>query len=169
MKMTFTPGSVQSREDVARAVGRAVVADQHFEREAGVDRHDLREQPFDRRAFVVDRNENAEGLRAIEQSQVRVHVRSNARCVGFDWPCADCALDVRRWSRRVGVVDAPLFDRRAHEELARTGTTCLIAATFIWHGLRQVGHFSSRIMRRCACDVVAEVDRFRILVLRRCP
>ena len=39
--------------------------------------------------------------------------------------------------------------------LARTrnfayGTTCLMAATFIWHGLRQVGHFSSRIQSRCS-------------------
>ena len=31
------------------------------------------------------------------------------------------------------------------------GITCLMAATFIWHGLRQVGHFSSRMCRRCAC------------------
>ena len=44
----------------------------------------------------------------------------------------------------------PLWYRR-FSTAARTrnfayGATCLIAATFIWHGLRQVGHFSSRIV-----------------------
>ena len=36
MKITFTPGSVEPREDLARPVARAVVADQHLEGQAGV-------------------------------------------------------------------------------------------------------------------------------------
>jgi hypothetical protein len=47
---------LQAAQDVARAVVRAIVADEHFELEAGIHRHDRIEQPFNRGALVVNRN-----------------------------------------------------------------------------------------------------------------
>ena len=52
------------------------------------------------------------------------------------------AIATLLWNRR--------FSRAALTRNLAYGATCLMAATFIWHGLRHVGHFSSRMKSRCA-------------------
>ncbi len=66
------------------------------------------------------------------------------------YPAVDAAA---AGGRATGVSgDGRRFSIEARTRNLAYGTTCLMAATFIWHGLRQLGHFSSRIIRRCACD-----------------
>ena len=77
-------------------------------------------------------------------------------------------VTARRGARRRCRCRSAAFPSRRGPGSARTASTCLIAATFIWHGLRQVGHFSSRMCRRCCLRGLAEVDRFRIFLRPRC-
>ncbi len=56
----FHTGQREPGQDVARAITRAVIADENLQGEASVDRDHGSQQPLDRGSLVVDRNENAE-------------------------------------------------------------------------------------------------------------